>query len=205
MSFIDIPVFSTDSGVLDRRPHNPGLEDFRVSSLSSPLVLSCHEAFRHELSKLTADELDRFQLDPATFEEDDSLLVHDTLMPRYNPIIYLPKSLLIHLIRYLTYLQTLSLPAFLSSGSESKFVAGDDVFPCLIALSAGILPACVVAVSATLADFVDNARRFVQLAFQIGVILHPVLTVRHSLAVAHNTNLWHSRKTSLLMVLAHRT
>jgi hypothetical protein len=186
MSFIDIPVFSTDSGLLDRHPRNPGMEDCRLASLSSPLILPCHDVFRQELSKLTADQLDSFQLDHAAFEEDNSLLVNDTLIPPYNPIIYLPRSLLIHLIRYLTYVQTLSLPSSLSSSElESKFVAVDDIFPSLIALSAGILPACVVAVSATIADFIDRARQFVRLAFQIGVILHPVLTVSHSSIIVY--------------------
>jgi Starter unit:ACP transacylase in aflatoxin biosynthesis len=178
-----IPVFA---GVGTSAAASPHYREQAIVLASSPLgsllLSSCYHAFTTELVSLPVTDLELIDIDISAFSAPASLLSFQNSRNAVisNSFLFLTQSL-----RYLAYVESttpnsneLSFSAILQS--NARYNIGIPGF------SLGILPACLVASSASTLSYITHAIELFKVALWIGVRvqMHRVQTLAKNRAIA---------------------
>ncbi|KAJ7206375.1 putative polyketide synthase [Mycena pura] len=161
---VDIPIFAGQGTSGTSAARTQALQDARTSS-GATLLSACHEVFHIELLSLPPDCLSSAGVELEDFKRRESLLDAPTAKYQHNPIISGTTLFLFHSLRYLSFVESYGL----ATGSLTPFRDVLKRSDCILGFSSGILPACVVASSADLVDYITHAVQAYRLAIWVGV------------------------------------
>ncbi|KAF9077256.1 hypothetical protein BDP27DRAFT_1441966 [Rhodocollybia butyracea] len=132
----------------------------------STLLTMCHEAFRDEISSLTA--LERYGVDLNDFNSPDALLAMWPSRFFNNPVLSSSTFVLIQLIRYLAFVTV--EPSCTENGYRTPFTNVQSTSQVgVLGFSSGILAACVVAASRSTISYLSFAVEAYRLSIWIGI------------------------------------
>ena len=129
------------------------------------LLMSCHDAFHAEVSKLSEHELNESCISLIDFQGAVSLLSFSSVY-EHNPIISGVSLFLVQALRYLAHCPTTEANG-LSSAETLRSNSNHHLG--VIGFSSGLITACVVAASSSMITFISKAVEAFRLAFWIGV------------------------------------
>lgn len=135
--------------------------------LGGLLLNSCHRAFLEELSSLNEVEAVQVRLPVTDFPNPAALLAVPSLRHRHNSLLSGTRLFLIQALFYLSYENSLEANPSYSFGESLRTSAGNQAG--ILGFSSGILPACVVATSASTVEYIYRSVQAFRLAFWIGV------------------------------------
>ncbi|KAI0064076.1 ketoacyl-synt-domain-containing protein [Artomyces pyxidatus] len=169
MSHIDVPVFAGHgTASANSLPTRERALRYASSPSGSLLLSSCFDAFHAELATLSPADAHAAGVDAADFFNPHSLLAVPPEKYVHNPVISGSGLFLIQALTYLnlveSYANQLGTSSFASSLEKNR-THGLGV----LGFSSGILPACVVATSASTLEYLSHSVSAFRLAFWIGV------------------------------------
>ncbi|KAF5386452.1 hypothetical protein D9757_005863 [Collybiopsis confluens] len=133
------------------------------------LMTMCYEAFIEELSELSSPELSKIGVDLQDFRSPDALLSMWLSHFFHNPVMSSSALLLVQLLRYLSFVERFGL----EEGSLTPFSELLQSYSTsrvgVLGFSSGILPACVVAASSSMASYLSLALEAYRLSLWIGI------------------------------------
>ncbi|KAF8897468.1 hypothetical protein BD779DRAFT_1667443 [Infundibulicybe gibba] len=167
---LNVPVFA---GQGTAAANNALTRQQAVHDASTPagslLLSSCFEAFHHEISSLSPEELSRLGLDLSDFTSEVALLQIPPEKYCNDPVITGPTLFLIQSLRYIAFVAE-------SGVSNKSLTPFSDVLKQnstygmgVLGFSSGILPACVVGTSLTTVSYITRAVEAYRLSIWIGI------------------------------------
>ncbi|PFH47919.1 hypothetical protein AMATHDRAFT_6301 [Amanita thiersii Skay4041] len=135
----------------------------------SVLLSACHQAFIAELSTVPPFEFSHLDLVLSDFAEKQALLKLPDQRYASHPVVTSPTLFLVQILRYLAFIEEIGV----STGSLTPF---SDILRCntkyavgILGFSSGILAACVVGSSVSLASYIAHAVEGFRLSIWIGI------------------------------------
>lgn len=166
---VKIPIFA---GIGTSVANSPEYRTTAISDASSPLgsllLSSCYHAFTTELASLTAVEQALVDIDISIFSSQLSLMSLPDSFCSQNPVISNSFLFLAQSLRYLVYAESLSsqkeaVPFCELLQRNAELGVG------ILGFSLGILPACAVASSKNLLEYINRAVEMYKVTLWIGI------------------------------------